>query len=337
MINATQVYVSMIHHGHSYPRLLGYNVAVWEVWALATPLVLWLARRWPPAPPRPAALALHLAAGLALALVHLVAWSALSDLIRPYDVRNARSFAAAFSEGLWLRFQLELVVYASLVAIGAALDARRRLHRREVETGRLEVQLAEAKLHALELQLRPHFLFNTLHTITGYVRAGQNPEAVDMIVRLGDLLHQTLETERTREIPLEREIALLRSYLDIEGARFSDRLEVGVDAAPDTLGTAVPPFVLQPLAENAIRHGVARARGPARLQLTARRREDHLEIDLFNSGPPLGEPGDGVGLRNTRERLRQIYGNAAHLTLSDVPGGVRVRLAVPAGPPGTDG
>jgi hypothetical protein len=328
-INATQTWVSMIDHHHSFPRLLAHDLAVWGVWALLTPAVLWLGLRFPPLPLRPRALLVHLAAAPAVALAHLVAWAALTAVIRPYDVRNPEGFADSLGLGLWLRFQLELLVYAALVALTTAIAARRRLHRREVEAGRLEVQLAEAKLHALELQIRPHFLFNTLNTIAGLVRAGENRQAVETIVRLGDLLRQTLATERMPRIPLEREIGLLAAYLDLERARFSDRLAVSLEVEPAALAALVPPFVLQPLAENAIRHGIAATAGPAELRVTARRVDGRVEIDLFNSGPPLAGGVRGVGLANTRERLRQLYGAAAELALEDAPGGVRARLAVP--------
>jgi hypothetical protein len=329
-LNATQVWVSMIDHHHSFPRILGYHLAVWGVWALLTPLVLRLGARLPLVPPRATAVAVHLAAALAASAVHLVTWAVLTAALEPYDVRNPVGFAESFRMGLWLRAQLELLVYASLVAVAAALEVRRRLHQREREAARFEVQLAEAKLHALELQLRPHFLFNTLHTVTGLVRAGRDREAVDTIVRLADLLHQTLETERTPRIPLAREMDLLTAYLELERTRFADRLAVSVEAEPAALAALVPPFVLQPLAENAIRHGIAATAGPARLEVTARRVDGRVEIDLFNSGPPLAPGAGGVGLANTRERLLHLYGGAAALVLEDAPGGVRARLTVPA-------
>jgi hypothetical protein len=154
-LNATQVWVSMIDHHHSFPRILGYHLAVWGVWALLTPLVLRLGARLPLVPPRATAVAVHLAAALAASAVHLVTWAVLTAALEPYDVRNPVGFAESFRMGLWLRAQLELLVYASLVAVAAALEVRRRLHQREREAARFEVQLAEAKLHALELQLRP--------------------------------------------------------------------------------------------------------------------------------------------------------------------------------------
>lgn len=329
VVNALQVYVSMLGHQHSLPRLVAHSVAVWWVWALLTPAVLRLAVRYPLLPLN-RGLALHLVLAPLLSLLHLVAAAALTAWIEPFDVRNPDGFVESFLLGsLWLRFQLELVVYASLVALGTALAARRRLRRREQEAARLEVQLAEAKLHALELQLRPHFLFNTLHTVAGLVRAGENRQAVETIGRLGDLLHQTLETERTPRIPLDREMALLTAYLDLERLRFCDRLAVEVEVDPAARSALVPPFVLQPLAENAIRHGIAATAGPAVLRVSARRLDGRVEIDLYNSGPPLAGARRGLGLRNTRERLHQLYGTRAELSLEDAPGGVRARLAVP--------
>lgn len=327
-LNASQVYLSMLSHEHSFPRLLAYNLAVWWAWALMTPAVLRLGMNVPLHPLR-RSLPVHLLAASSTILIHLTAWAALTAWIEPYDVRNPAGFAESFGLGLWLRVQLEMVIYASLVALGTALAARRRLRRREREAARLEVKLAEAKLHALELQLRPHFLFNTLNTVTAMVRAGEDERAVETIVGLGDLLRATLETERTPRIPLHREMALLRTYLGLERLRFADRLEVSVEVAAEARSAAVPPFVLQPLAENAVRHGIAACTGPAVLRVTARCAGDRLQIDLFNSGPPLATEAEGVGLRNTRERLRQLYGGGAHLRVEDAPGGVNAHLVLP--------
>jgi hypothetical protein len=329
---ATQTYLSMLDHGHSYPRLVGYNLAVWAVWGLLAPLVVRLARRVPLAPVSLRALGIHLAAALGIAVVHAAAWTELNVLIRPYDVRNIDVFGPHFVATFFVKLQLELLVYAVVAWLATAADSARRLHQRELETERLAAQLSQARLRALELQLRPHFLFNTLHAIAGLVRGGQGREAVETIVRLSELLQQTLARGDETRIPLERELALFESYVEIERVRFSDRLTVAVDVDPAARDAWIPPFLLQPLAENAVRHGIAKVDGPGALRLAVRRAGERLEIDLFNSGPSLEGEGRGVGLANTRARLRELYGDAAGLELADEPGGVVARLRLPAGP-----
>jgi two-component system, LytTR family, sensor kinase len=329
VVNATQVYLSMLEHGHSYVRLGLYNVAVWGLWVFLTPIARHLALRWPLVPFTSRAFFLHLAGALLIGTLHVAAWIQLTISIRPYDAMTIVDFGQNFWPALGYRLQFEVLVYGVIVGLSAAVDYAERLHRREVEAQRLLAQLTTAKLHALELQLRPHFLFNTLNTITGLVRGSRNQEAVETIVRLSDLLHQTLATEETPLIPLEREIALLRTYLEIEQIRFSDRLQVDVDVEPAALAARIPPFVLQPLAENAVRHGISRVAGAAELRVSARRVDDRVLIEVRNTGPALRRDASGVGLANTRERLRQVYGDAASLELDDVPGGVRARITVP--------
>ncbi len=328
-INASQVFLSMLSHGHSYPRMVFFNLLVWGVWALLTPLVQLLGRRLPLVPFTLRALTLHLAAGLLAATLHTAAWTQLTIWIRPYDQMTIPSFDRNFAQLLWVQLQSEMLIYMTILGLSAAVDFARGLHRREVEAGRLEKQLAEAKLHSLELQLRPHFLFNTLNAISGLVRGQRNPEAVEMIVRLSDLLHQTLDTEHAKWIPLDRELALLRAYLEIEQVRFSDRLSLHFEVDAGALATRLPPFLLQPLAENALRHGIAKVAGPGRLEVHILRRGSRVEIEMTNSGPPLQRDRRGVGLTNSRERLHQLFGDEASLELDDVPGGVRARLVLP--------
>ena len=332
VINASQVYLSMLDHGHSYPRMVFFNLAAWAPWALMTPLVEWLGRRWPLIPFSLAAFWRHLAAALLAATVHTAAWTELTVEIRPYDEMTIVEFKGNFSKLLLVQLQSELLIYGIVLGLSTAVFLARGLQARAIEAGELRSQLAEARLHSLELQLRPHFLFNTLNTISALVRGKRNGEAIEMIVRLADLLHRTLATESRQLIPLERELELLRAYLEIEQVRFSDRLQVDYLIDPAALAARLPPFLLQPLAENAVRHGISQVAGGGSIAVRARRLGDRVEIEIDNSGPPLGASGpagQGVGLANSRERLRQLFGAAASLELEDRPGGVLARLRLP--------
>jgi two-component system LytT family sensor kinase len=332
-INASQVFLSMLDHGHSYPRMVLFNLAAWAPWALMTPLVEWLGRRWPPIPFGFAACWRHLAAALLAAAIHTAAWTELTVLIRPYDEMTIVEFRGNFSKLLLLQLQTELLIYGIVLGLSTAALLARGLRARALEAGQLRSQLAEARLHSLELQLRPHFLFNTLNAISALVRGKRNGEAVEMIVRLSDLLHRTLATENSQWITLERELELLRAYLEIEQVRFSNRLAVHYEIDPAALPARLPPFLLQPLAENAVRHGIAKVAGGGSVTVRARRPGAEVLIEIDNSGPPLapqeGGPGCGVGLANSRERLRQLFGGAASLELVDRPGGVVARLRLP--------
>ena len=220
------------------------------------------------------------------------------------------------------------VVLAAVAAAAAGYRLRvRRLEARE----RLRTALVEAQLEALQFQLRPHFLFNTLNSVLPLI--GREPErARQMVIQLGELLRLSLRSEDTPLVRLEEELAILGAYLDIERVRFRDRLEVLLDVAPDVMDAKVPSFLLQPLAENAIKHGLARRGGRGRIDLSARREGETLVLALRDNGPGLRDdaPGNGVGLANTRRRLEALYPDTHELTLRDAAdSGCEVRVRIP--------
>jgi signal transduction histidine kinase len=232
-----------------------------------------------------------------------------------------------FWQTLWFRV-------AAFLAFAAAAAAGYRGRVRRLETReRLRTALVEAQLDALQFQLRPHFLFNTLNSIMPLI--GRDPErARQMIVRLGELLRWSLRSEETPLVELAEELAILDKYLDIEKVRFRDRLEISVDVDPSVAEARVPVFLLQPLAENAIKHGLARRGGRGRIWISARAEGETLLLALRDNGPGLkDEPASaspGIGLANTRRRLEALYPGAHELTLGAAPeGGCEVRLRIP--------
>jgi hypothetical protein len=222
------------------------------------------------------------------------------------------------------------VLYFAVLSAGFARDYflryRSRLEesvRLQAETARLHAQLADARLGALRAQLDPHFLFNTLHAISSLVE--RDPRGVRrMIARLSELLRHSLEEGTEQEIPLRQELAFLDRYLEIMRIRFQGTLDVTVDADAEVQDALVPTLVLQPLVENAVKHGVSKVEGSGRITIRARRDGDRTVLTVQDNGPGFGAadaPGeDGVGLRNTRERLEQLYGSAQSLTLREVDG-----------------
>lgn len=223
------------------------------------------------------------------------------------------------------RSTVGLVFYFALLGAGTALEARDR-------ASTLSVQLAQAQVRALQMQLHPHFLFNTLHAIRVLVR--EDPAGAERtLVLLGDLLRQTLAGAHSQTVTLQQELAFLGLYLDIERTRFSDRLSIEYNVAPDTLDLPVPNLILQPLVENAIRHGVAHRSEPSTITVSGRRQDGVLSLSVRNDGPPLASSGiepAGIGLATTRERLAHLYGADASLTLCDLPeGGVQAEVRLP--------
>jgi LytS/YehU family sensor histidine kinase len=229
-------------------------------------------------------------------------------------------------------FQYNVWVYWVIVSVCHAFDYYRKFHERELRASELEKRLAQAKLQALQSQMNPHFLFNTLHTISALMH--KDVEAADhMVMKLSELLRLALDNTEVHEVSLSQELDFLKRYLEIEQTRFRDRLKVEMQIAPETLRARVPNLVLQPLVENAIRHGIERHARPGRIVLRAERRNGALELEVQDNGnglPPGGLAREGIGLSNTRSRLETLYGSNHQFELRNVEsGGLLARVVIP--------
>ncbi|HEU4882302.1 MAG TPA: histidine kinase [Longimicrobium sp.] len=286
-------------------------------WAIYTPYVLRAVRRVPLVGPRRAvALLFHVAVSCAMGtLAVMVQVLAVPFIWADEAPEVARYFA--------IHFHWQVMIYWLLVSYTQWLEYHRRWQGNQLRSSRLETELARAEVKALRMQMEPHFLYNTLHTISEMVHV--DPSAAErMIVRLGSLLRHTTETG-SQEVPLEREMEFLRAYLEIEQARFHDRLTVSIDVPDALLACSVPSLILQPLVENAIRHGTSRLAGAGTVRVSAAAQGDALVLRVADNGPGMRTPGDGggagVGLRNIRSRLHHLYGDAGALELNSVEGG----------------
>jgi signal transduction histidine kinase len=290
------------------------QLAICTAWAVVTPLVFRLARDLGD-DLRPARIARIVAWGLALSASLSTARALLHGLEHRAGVVGEPS-SAQIADYL----TLDLPLFAAVLAAGLA---RRYLAQREAQQARaaaIEVQLAEARLHALQVQLNPHFLFNTLNTISALVE--RDPAATRTVVaRLSELLRRTLDVARQPEVRLADELAFIRGYLEIMQHRFSDRLTTALAIADGLDDALVPAFVLQPLVENAIEHGIGRVRGPGAIELRVERRGDRLHLEVRDNGPGLDPAArHGIGLANTAARLAQLYPGRGALRLADAPG-----------------
>jgi two-component sensor histidine kinase len=303
------------------------------IWAAFTPLIFWLSSRvglerssrWF------GRVLLLLGIGL---IVSLVVY-ALIDFAR-FEIFEIAPPRRRGGPPLWIpfeglgryRFVNQFLVYLAILVAGFAREyfLRDQIKAREAvelqaRAATLQAQLAEARMAALRMQLNPHFLFNTLHAVSALVE--RNPAGVrKMIARLSELLRRTIDSRADDEVPLRDELAFLQRYIEIMEIRFQDRLRVDQTIAAGTLEALVPNFVLQPLVENALEHGAARAMGEARIEIAARRDGSRLVMTVRDNGPGPGvTDGRGVGLANTRARLAELYGDAASLTLTSAAGG----------------
>jgi two-component system LytT family sensor kinase len=292
----------------------------WYPWALLAPLIFALGRRfrlerqhWI------SASLVHLICGTLVALLDLAVVTAINQYFGP-TVSYVGTFAEVYPRIVLRYFHFAFIIYWVIVAAAHAIDYYRSSRNREMEALRLQAELTQAQLDALRMQLQPHFLFNTLHTIASLVRDGRTEAATSTIARLGELFRQALGNGQRNEVSLREELAFVDAYLQIEQTRFSDRLAVHFDVDPDTLDARIPTMALQPLVENAIRHGIAVDPNARLLQVRACRRSGALRVEVANEGAPPDEAmsrAGGVGLANTRARLARLYGEAGRLELRD--------------------
>ena len=317
----------------------------WYFWAALTPLVFWLGVRVPLERTRWVRASLvHLVAGGAIVLFELAVFTVFNHWFyyNPWAPAPA-AINEAYVKNVLRSFYYAFIIYWLIVAAATAYRYQLDLATREREASRLSVrnaelesELARAQLDMLRAQLHPHFLFNALNTIAGLVRERRNEAATDVIAGLGGLLRHALASLDRDEIPLREELDVLQSYLCVERARFRERLSVHVDVDADAMHRAVPSLILQPLVENAIRHGLRNATEGGQIWITARTERGSLELVVRDNGCGLDPSRDSatesarLGLRNTRARLERLYGSSGVLELTSVAeGGAVARVRIP--------
>ena len=317
----------------------------WLTWVPITPIVFYAADRFPFRRDRLARSTwTHLGLALMIAVVIEVLWLQISFLIQSYLepealARMQNNRAEVYSVAVLSRLLGDAFIYAAVLGVATTLGYHRQFRERELRAAQLETQLALAQVQALKMQVHPHFLFNTLHAVTVLIR--EDPAgATRVVTRLGDLLRLTLSRATTAQVSFRRELEILTLYLEIERTRFQDRLEIAYDVQPNTLGALVPDLILQPLVENAIRHGVSPNAGTGRIEVRSLRDGDWLTLEIRDNGAGLAEGHgrpEGIGLTTTRARLERLYGPQQELTLENLPaGGCVARIRIPYQPAADD-
>jgi signal transduction histidine kinase len=302
------------------------------MWACVAPFILMLRERMP------------LSAGwwVGGTFYHLVFSLTVMSTFYLGRIEALGLFNGPGSLGFWQTAQksfhahnfVDVAYYWVVIAYGYGVQFQRRYRNQEVRAAQLESRLIEAELKVLREQLKPHFLFNTLNTIAALVREGKNEMAVTLIARLGSLLRMSLDGNNRNEATLRLEMDFLERYVEIQRARFSDRLSVEISVEEAALGVAVPWLLLQPIVENAILHGVAPKAGPGRVEIVGRIESGFLHLEVRDDGPGMPDNGrvpEGTGLTNTRERLAKTYGDLGRMSLKGRPaGGLSVEITLPS-------
>ncbi len=348
LFDGTQTVLSMqaMHMHHAWAKLFLFEILCWVPWALATPGVMRLGTRRPLGPRRHGLarnLACHAAAWFALTVVAM-AWGALFEHgLDPWAPdAHAGSFLSLFESRTRGELLPSLFVYYCILMAGHALDSRDKLARERAVAAELAEQLAQARLDALRHQIAPHFLFNALNAISGMVREQRPARAVETIALISEFLRHSLHDGGPQEVALDEELRFATMYLDIQKMRFEDRLAARVGVAPELGRAMVPRLILQPLVENAIKHGIAMRVQPGAVEIAASRTSTDLVLEIYNDGPAIAAgDADGlatpalprtgsIGLANVRNRLHGLYGPGAALAVANVDGrGVRVTISQP--------
>lgn len=334
---STEVYFNM--------RVTNPGVDFWQLaqpqfqravlWAVLVPVVIWLRDAVPLNRGRwVGGVLFHVVASLLLMAGFYLVRMSLSML---GNGERLDDFWRDVARNFYGRNLIDVVYYWSVIGVTYALRLREKYHREALRSVQLEAKLVQAELKALKHQLNPHFLFNTMNTISVLVREKRNDEAVQLIARLSSLLRVSLESNRVHTVTLRQELDFLSRYLEIQKARFGERLCFAAEADPEALGALVPNLILQPVVENAILHGVAQKTEPGHVEIHARVRDRRLELEVRDDGPGFDcrehALNEGVGLTNTRERLEKHYGADYQMVLrSDKGRGVTVSLVLPFQP-----
>jgi len=332
---AAQIYLSMLSHGHSFARIVLWQLCSWGIWAVATPVVLRVgARLSDRSVPLTRNVIRVIAVGLVLLCAHILCASVATVGLQPYIPVETFQFSAALILQV-ISLPVDLLVYGFLLLIGLSLAVYNRARTLELRESRLEADLARAQLDALRLEIEPHFLFNTLNSISALIRSRSSDRALTMLLELSELLRTAVDGRRQHTTTLADETAFVKRYIELQRARFSDRLDVRYSMSPESEQCAVPAFLLQPVVENAFRHGLSRRTGSCRLELAASIHGGHLHLMVRDDGAGLPENFNiaehaGTGLGNARLRLQRLYDGAARLDLEPAgDGGTIAHITLP--------
>ncbi len=327
---------------YSYIRYAVVPLVNYTTWGLLMPLAYYFMRRFQVGPEMGfSGNAKAIGASLVVSLIH----EAFSNFAfyGPMHLMGYERFTAEIlqriSKMLPSALTSRLIEYWILYAVVNGLAYQRKFRDKQIELARMESKLSTAQLNALRLQLQPHFLFNTLHTISSLMEINVK-DAQGIVSRLGNLLRAVLDKNKKNFLSLREELSFIKSYLDIEQVRFQDRLEITYDIDEKALNCQVPGFILQPLVENAIKHGLARQSAAGKIEVAARKKDDHLQLSVSDNGSGSELPGEtlmnnGQGISNLKDRLRLLYGQDHQMDILTRPGkGFAVHIGLPCIPPG---
>ena len=335
LLTTTSTYFANHRQGGDFWREIFFTrLSTHMIWFLLAPLIWIVARRWPfETQGWKRRVLIYMLFGLAFCFAYSVLHEVMQGILGQSHFFSV-SWGHLVQDHLLRQLPLWFMVYCSILGLCLMIQSWQNAQTQQIKITNMANLLTQAKLSALKMQLHPHFLFNTLNTISSYVE--RDPEKTrTMIARLSELLRTTLRSEEAQQVSLEHELKVLQMYLDIEQLRMQERLTVVKDIDPSLLETLVPNLLLQPLVENAIRHGLNQKIAGGIITISAKKTSDHIQLSIHDTGPGCMRREDeiwsnGIGLNNTRQRLRHLYGDQFTLTFSsDKDQGTEVQITLP--------
>ncbi|MEO0571881.1 MAG: histidine kinase [Bacteroidota bacterium] len=331
LFTSTQLYLKSLDTDPSWIKLFLVQLLVWQVWGLLTPLIFFLGKRFRiDRQTYFRGLLVHIPIALAMVVLYLLFYSLIWNLIEG-DVSNSNLLFAYFKLFFLNLFHWHFFIYMAIVGVGHAMTYYGELRARELEAVKLEKELLFSQLNTLKAQLEPHFLFNTLNNVISSIKQDKSETAIQMLIKLSEFLRVTLVETRQEEIPLQMEIDFVQKYLEIEQYR-NKNMSILLALEENTKKALIPSFILQPLVENAIKHGISKLEHAQKLEIGAETSKNKLRIWVYNEGPSLKKgfrEKYGIGLRNTIKRLEKLYKEKASIHLLSVNDGVMVELFLP--------
>ncbi len=333
LFTSTQLYLKtlQVNGTDSWGKLFFIQFIVWNIWGALSPLIFWLGKRFRiDRQTYYGGLFIHVAFAIIIVLVYLALYSLVWNFLGVGSFSKA-AFVAYFKVFFLNLFHWHFFIYMAIIGLAHAIQYQKELKQRQQESVELEKQLLTSELNTLKAQLSPHFLFNTINNVVGTIEQGKNDIASGMLIRLGEFLRIVLGESKHKLIPLQKELDYIKKYLEIEQFR-NKELDVVIHIPREHGPALVPSFILQPLVENAIKHGISKSKDTNRIEVGSEQKDDQLLLFVYNESPGLThkkEDGSGIGLDNTRTRLDKLYGEKASLELFPVNDGVMVEIRIP--------
>lgn len=333
LFTSTQLYLKTLEAGgtESWSKLFFIQFLVWSVWGALSPLIFWLGKQFRiDRQTYYRGILVHIVFSVLMVLVYLAIYSLIWNYLGIGSF-NLPAFKAYFKLFFLNLFHWHFFIYMAIIGLAHAMAYQDELKQREREAIVLEKQLLISELNTLKAQLSPHFLFNTINNVVGTIEQGKNEVASGMLIRLGDFLRTSLQESKHKFIPLKKELDHTTQYLEIERFR-NQALEVIIKSGQEHETLPVPSFILQPIVENAIKHGIAKSETAKRIEIGSERQDGFLKLYVYNEGPQLvhdQNEHEGIGLKNTKTRLEKLYTGKASVHLFSVNDGVMVEIRIP--------